>query len=187
MLRCCTPLTRKYDTMPCFKWVQELGRGPDTPDGHKNVSGSVGTRQKKCIKRQAINQASERWVRDLGDGPMRLEEWVSLAVHSPDSWAIPAVASRSPSSSSSRRAIGTDIPDPFSLPLPIVYRFRQVLRATPRIRTELLYVGSSWSSCFRSAMWRVPPEYITYELVPTSPAVSCMSGSCNLDSFRDGW
>ena len=25
-----------------------------------------------------------------------------------------------------------------------------------------------------------------YELVPASPAVSCMSGSSNLDSFRDG-
>ena len=30
-------------------------------------------------------------------------------------------------------------------------------------------------------------EYITYELVPTSPALCCMSGSFNLDSFRDGW
>ena len=28
--------------------------------------------------------------------------------------------------------------------------------------------------------------YITYELVPASPAVSCMSGSSNFDSFRDG-
>ena len=27
---------------------------------------------------------------------------------------------------------------------------------------------------------------ITYELVLASPAVSCMSGSSNLDSFRDG-
>ena len=26
-------------------------------------------------------------------------------------------------------------------------------------------------------MWRGPSEYITYELFPTSPAVSCMSGS----------
>ena len=31
-----------------------------------------------------------------------------------------------------------------------------------------------------------PPEYITYELVPASPAVSCMSGLSNLDSFRYG-
>ena len=29
--------------------------------------------------------------------------------------------------------------------------------------------------------------YITYVLVPTSPAVSRMSGLSNLDSFRDGW
>ena len=29
-------------------------------------------------------------------------------------------------------------------------------------------------------------EYITYELVPASPAVSCMSGSSDLDSLRDG-
>ena len=28
-------------------------------------------------------------------------------------------------------------------------------------------------------------EYITHELVPASPAVSCMSGSSNLNSFRD--
>ena len=80
-----------------------------------------------------------------------------------------------------------DIPDTFSPPLPIVHRFRQVLRATPRILTELQYVGSSWSPCFRSAMWRGPQEYITYEHVPTSLAVSCMSISSNLDSFRDGW
>ena len=45
--------------------------------------------------------------------------------------------------SSSCRAIGTDIPDPFLPQLPIVHRFRQVLRATPRILAELLYVGSS--------------------------------------------
>ena len=31
-----------------------------------------------------------------------------------------------------------------------------------------------------------PLEFVTYELVPASPAVSCMSGSSDLDSFRDG-
>ena len=36
-------------------------------------------------------------------------------------------------SSSSSRAISTDIPDPLSPPLPIVHRFRQVLMVTPRI------------------------------------------------------
>ena len=33
-------------------------------------------------------------------------------------------------------------------------------------------------------MWG-PEEYITYELVPAYPAVSCISGSSTLDSFRD--
>ena len=89
--------------------------------------------------------------------------------------------------SSSCRAISTDIPDPLSPPLPIVHRFRQVLGATSRIYTEQLYVCSSWSSCFCLAMWRGPQEYITYELIPTSPAVSRMPGSSNLDSFCDGW
>ena len=70
---------------------------------------------------------------------------------------------------------------------PIVHRFWQVPRATSRILTELLYVGSSWSPCSWSAMWRGPQEYFPYELLTTSPSVSCMSGSSKLDSFRDGW
>ena len=45
-----------------------------------------------------------------------------------------------------------DIPDPFSPPLAIVHRFWQVRWATSCILTELLYVGSSWSPCFCSAM-----------------------------------
>ena len=57
-------------------------------------------------------------------------------------------------SSSSCHATSTDIPDPLSLLL-IVHPFWQVLRATSRILTELLYVGSSWSPCFCSAMWEV--------------------------------
>ena len=44
------------------------------------------------------------------------------------------------------------IPDTLSLLLPIVLCFWQVLRATSRILTELLYVGSSWSPCFCLAM-----------------------------------
>ena len=36
-------------------------------------------------------------------------------------------------------------------------------------------------------MWRGPQEYITFELYPTSLAVSSMSGSSNFDSFCDGW
>ena len=68
----------------------------------------------------------------------------------------------SSSSSSSNRAISTDIPDPLSLPLPIVHCFRQVFRATSHIGRELQYVGSSRSSCLCSAMWRGPQQYITY-------------------------
>ena len=56
--------------------------------------------------------------------------------------------SKALSSSSSCRSISTDIPVPLSPPLPIVHRFRQILRATPRIHTELQYVGSCWSPCF---------------------------------------
>ena len=52
------------------------------------------------------------------------------------------------------RASRTDIPDPLSPPLPIVYRFRQVFWATPRILTELLYVAASWAPCLCSATWR---------------------------------
>ena len=91
------------------------------------------------------------------------------------------------SSSSSCRAASTDIPDPLSQPVSIVHRFRRVLKSTSCIGIELLYVGSSWSSCLCSSMWRGPQEYIAYEFVPTSPVVSRMSGSSNLDSFRDGW
>ena len=58
------------------------------------------------------------------------------------------------SSSSSCHAISTDIPDHFWPPLQIVHRFRQVFRATSCIYTKLLYVGSSWSPCLCSFMWR---------------------------------
>ena len=52
--------------------------------------------------------------------------------------------------------------------------------------SELLYVGSSLSSCFYSSMRRGPLEYITYEPVPSSPVVPHMSGLSNFDIFRDG-
>ena len=35
------------------------------------------------------------------------------------------------------------------------------------------------------AMCGGPLEYISYEFVPASPAVSCMSGLSNLNSFHD--
>ena len=90
----------------------------------------------------------------------------------------------SSSSSSSCRAISTDIPDPLS---PHLHCFWQIFRATSRIGTELLYVGSSWTSSHCSSMWRGPQEHIPYELVSTSPAVFRVSGLSNFDSFRDGW
>ena len=57
------------------------------------------------------------------------------------------------SSSSSCRAASTDIPDPLSPLLPIVHCFWLVFRATSCILTELLYVCSTWPSCFCSAIW----------------------------------
>ena len=72
-------------------------------------------------------------------------------------------------SSSSRRAISTGIPDPLSPLFSIVHCFRQVLRATFHIGTELLYVGSSWLSCLCLSKWRGPQEYFSYEFVLTSP------------------
>ena len=57
----------------------------------------------------------------------------------------------------------------------------------PVYSTELLYVGSNWSSSLCSPKWRGPQEYVTYVLVLTSPAMSRMSGSSNLDNFRDRW
>ena len=58
--------------------------------------------------------------------------------------------------SSSSRAARTDVPDPLSPHFPIVHRLRQVFWTTSRIFTYLLYVCSSWSSCFCSAISRGP-------------------------------
>ena len=95
-------------------------------------------------------------------------------VHSLVCWVLSIMTLMSSSSSSSHRAISTDIPDPLSSPFSIVHCFQQVFRNASRIGTELLYIGSSWSSCSRSSMWRGRQEYITFEFVPTSPAVSCI-------------
>ena len=42
---------------------------------------------------------------------------------------------------------------------------------TSRIGTELLYVGSSWSSCLCLSVRSGPQEYITYELMSSVPQV----------------
>ena len=40
---------------------------------------------------------------------------------------------------------------------------------------------------FELAICGGPQEYITYELILASPAVSGMSGSSSLETFRDRW
>ena len=89
-------------------------------------------------------------------------------------------------SSSSCRAVCADIPDRLSPFLPITHRLRQVFRITTRVLTQLLYVSSCWSSHTCTSMSGGPQEYIAYELVLASPAVSRVSGSSNLYSFCDG-
>ena len=69
----------------------------------------------------------------------------------------------------------------------LVHCPREVFQATSSIGIELPYVGSSWSSYLCSSMWGGPLEYITYDFVRTSPAVFCMSGSSNFNSYRDCW
>ena len=91
------------------------------------------------------------------------------------------------SSSSSCRTASMDLPGPLLPLISIVHRSRKVFQATSSIGTELLYIGTCWSSYICSSMWWGPQEYIAYEFVLTSPAVFRMSGSSNLDSFRDGW
>ncbi len=55
------------------------------------------------------------------------------------------------------------------------------------IRFHKLFIFTNTFLCFSINLLRGSQEYITYELVPTSPVVSCMSGSSSFDSFRDGW
>ena len=77
--------------------------------------------------------------------------------------------------SSSFRAANTDIPDPLSPLLPIVHRHWQVFRATFSILTELLYVCSSWPSCFCSAICGGPLEYINTRLTKAWTAIDKLS------------
>ena len=67
------------------------------------------------------------------------------------------------------------------------YDTRSIFKRSLTGLNSELYIGSSWSSYLCSFMWRGPPEYVAYELVLTSPAVSYMSSSFNLDSVCDGW
>ena len=92
----------------------------------------------------------------------------------------------SSSSSPSCHATSMDFPELLSLPVSVVLRSRKVFQAISCISTERLYIGSSWSSCLCSSMERGPQDYIAYEFVLFSLAVSLNSSSTNFDSFRDG-
>ena len=79
------------------------------------------------------------------------------------------------------RTISTDIFYPPSSPFPIVHCFRQVYieyRHTDAVRRFEMVI---------LPLLGHPREYVSDELVPTSPAVFCMSGSSNFDGFRDEW
>ena len=56
------------------------------------------------------------------------------------------------SSSSSSRAASMDHPDPLSPPVSIVHFSREVFKVISCIDTELLYIGSGWSSCLCTSM-----------------------------------
>ena len=48
-------------------------------------------------------------------------------------------------------------------------------------------IVSSWLSCLWPSMWRCPHEYIAYEFIFSSRAVSRKSGLSNLYNLLDGW
>ena len=56
----------------------------------------------------------------------------------------------------------SDLPDNLSPPISILYRSQDVFQAKSCISTDLLYIGSSWSSNLCSSMWRGLLEYIPY-------------------------
>ena len=93
----------------------------------------------------------------------------------------------SSSSSAACHAASTYLPDPLSPPVSIVHCSWEVFQSKSCIGTVLLYIVSGLSSCFCSSMWWGSQQYVAYEFILTSPAVSHVSGSSNLNSFRDGW
>ena len=88
---------------------------------------------------------------------------------------------------SSCRAASTDFPHPTWPPVSIIHRSRKVFQATSRIDTVMLYINSCWSSKLCSSIWRGPLVFIAFEFFFTFPVVCRISGSSNLDIFRDGW
>ena len=83
-------------------------------------------------------------------------------------------------------AASTDFPDTLSPLLSIVHRSQHVFHATSCISTELLLISSSCSPNPCMSVWRGPEENISYEFVFTSPALSRVPCSSNLDDFEMG-
>ena len=77
------------------------------------------------------------------------------------------VEQSSSSSSSSCHAASMDLHDPLLSSVSIVHRSQEVLQVISCISTELLHIGSSWSSKLCSSMWRGPHEYTAYNFVLT--------------------
>ena len=86
----------------------------------------------------------------LGVGSYPSVEVQSVYSTAPADWARSIWHKSKPSSSC--RVASTDISDPLSPLLPIIYRLRQVFRVTSCVLTYLLYVRSSWLSCFCTAI-----------------------------------
>ena len=72
------------------------------------------------------------------------------------------------------RAASTDFPDPLSQPVSIVHRSQQVIKATSLTAQGYCILLLAGRPTF-ARPWGGPLEYIAYELVLTSLAVSCMS------------
>ena len=60
-------------------------------------------------------------------------------------------------------AASMDLSDPLLPPVSSVHCFQEVFKAISCIGIEQLNIGSSWSSCVCSSMWRGPLEYVAYE------------------------
>ena len=88
------------------------------------------------------------------------------------------------SSSSSSSCAGSmgchDFPSPV---FPIGQSSRYVLCVISRILKKLLNVGLCWSAYTGRSIYRVPQEYVTYEFILSSPAVSSVSCSPLLNIY----
>ena len=94
----------------------------------------------------------------------------------------------SPSSSSSwYHAASTDLTDPLSPSISIVHCSRRSSRLYPVSAQSCCIYILAGRPCLCSSMWRGPQEYITYEFVFTSPAVSRKSGSSRVFVIGGRW